>query len=94
MAKVFKRLKKSRTEDKKGLQMAYEAYNGLLTGGWLTFVLVLFAILSVAAILWFIFYVEMSQRKNWKMVIGIVVICALLTAFEIQLILLKINIVF
>jgi len=47
--------------------MAYEAYNGLLTGGWLTFVLVLFAILSVAAILWFILYVEMSQRKNWKM---------------------------
>ena len=74
--------------------MAYEEYNGLLTGGWLTFVLVLFAILSVAAILWFILYVEMSQRKNWKMVIGIVVICALLTAFEIQLILLKTNIVF
>jgi len=74
--------------------MAYEAYNGLLTGGWLTFVLVLFAILSVAAITWFIFYVEMSQRKNWKMVTLIIVLNSLIVAFAIQLILLKSSVIF
>ena len=74
--------------------MAYTAYNGLLTGGWLTFMLVVFSILTVASILWFILYVEMSQRKNWKMVVLIIFICALITAFEIQLILLKINVIF
>lgn len=74
--------------------MAYTAYNGLLTGGWLTFMLVVFSILTVASILWFILYVEMSQRKNWKMVVLIVFICALITAFEIQLILLKIDVIF
>lgn len=74
--------------------MAYTAYNGLLTGGWLTFMVVVFSILTVASILWFILYVEMSQRKNWKMVVLIVFICALITAFEIQLILLKTNVVF
>ena len=74
--------------------MAYTAYNGLLTGGWLTFMVVVFSILTVASILWFILYVEMSQRKNWKMVVLIIFICALITAFEIQLILLKINVIF
>ncbi|MCE7739176.1 MAG: hypothetical protein KAU62_11355 [Candidatus Heimdallarchaeota archaeon] len=74
--------------------MAYTAYNGLLTGGWLTFMVVVFSILTVASIIWFILYVEMSQRKNWKMVVLIVFICALITAFEIQLILLKTNVVF
>jgi len=74
--------------------MAYTAYNGLLTGGWLTFMVVVFSILTVASILWFILYVEMSQRKNWKMVVLIVFICAVITAFEIQLILLKMNVIF
>lgn len=74
--------------------MVYTAYNGLLTGGWLTFMVVVFSILTVASILWFIMYVEMSQRKNWKMVALIVFICAVITAFEIQLILLKLNVIF
>lgn len=74
--------------------MVYTAYNGLLTGGWLTFMVVVFSILTVASILWFIMYVEMSQRKNWKMVALIVFICAVITAFEIQLILLKMNVIF
>ncbi|MHA1217947.1 MAG: hypothetical protein ACTSSN_05300 [Candidatus Heimdallarchaeaceae archaeon] len=74
--------------------MAYTAYNGLLTGGWLTFMVVVFSILTVASIIWFIMYVEMSQRKNWKMVVLIVFICAVITAFEIQLILLKMNVIF
>ncbi|MCG3258139.1 MAG: hypothetical protein H7644_00170 [Candidatus Heimdallarchaeota archaeon] len=74
--------------------MAYTAYNGLLTGGWLTFMVVIFSILTVISILWFILYVEMSQRKNWKMVVLIVFICAVITAFEIQLILLKMNVIF
>ncbi len=74
--------------------MVYTAYNGLLTGGWLTFMVVVFSILTVASILWFILYVEMSQRKNWKMVVLIVFICAVITAFEIQLILLKMNVIF
>lgn len=74
--------------------MAYTAYNGLLTGGWLTFMVVVFSILTVASIIWFILYVEMSQRKNWKMVVLIIFICAVITAFEIQLILLKINVIF
>ncbi len=74
--------------------MAYTAYNGLLTGGWLTFMVVIFSILTVISILWFILYVEMSQRKSWKMVVLIVFICAVITAFEIQLILLKMNVIF
>lgn len=74
--------------------MAYAAYKGMLFGGWLTFVLVLFIILAIAALIWFVLYVEMSQRKNWKMVTIIIVINSLLVAFAIQLILLKANVIF
>lgn len=74
--------------------MVFTAYDGILTGGLLTFLLVLFAILSVAALIWFILYIEMSQRKNWKLSIIILVVNSLIIAFEIQLILLKVNVVF
>ena len=74
--------------------MVFTAYDGILTGGLLTFLLVLFAILSVAALIWFILYMEMSQRKNWKLSIIILVVNSLIIAFEIQLILLKVNVVF
>ena len=74
--------------------MVFTAYDGILTGGLLTFLLVLFAILAVAALIWFVLYIEMSQRKNWKLSIIILVINSLLIAFEIQLILLKVNVVF
>ncbi len=73
--------------------MVYTIYNGLITGGWLTFFLVLFSILTVASIIWFILYMEMSQRKTWKLTTLIVVITSLITAFEIQLILLQIGII-
>ena len=73
--------------------MVYAAYKGMLFGGWLTFLLVLFIILSIAFILWFILYVEMSQRKNWKMVTIIIVLSSLIVAFTIQLILLKSNVI-
>jgi hypothetical protein len=74
--------------------MVFTAYDGILTGGLLTFLLVLFAILSIAALIWFVLYIEMSQRKNWKLSISILLINSLLIAFEIQLILLKVNVVF
>lgn len=74
--------------------MVFTAYDGILTGGLLTFLLILFAILSIAAFIWFVLYIEMSQRKNWKLSITILVINSLLIAFEIQLILLKANVVF
>ncbi|MCK4897078.1 MAG: hypothetical protein KAS47_09720 [Candidatus Heimdallarchaeota archaeon] len=73
--------------------MVYTIYNGVLTGGWLTFFLVLFSILTVASIIWFILYIEMSQRRNWKLTTLIVVITSLITAFEIQLILLQIGVI-
>lgn len=73
--------------------MVYTIYNGVLTGGLLTFFLVLFSILTVASIIWFILYIEMSQRRNWKLTTLIVVITSLVTAFEIQLILLQIGII-
>ncbi|MHA1197920.1 MAG: hypothetical protein ACTSQF_00990 [Candidatus Heimdallarchaeaceae archaeon] len=38
--------------------MVYEAYKGMLFGGWLTFLLVLFIVLAIAGIIWFILYVE------------------------------------
>ena len=72
--------------------MVYTAYNGVLHGGWLTFCLVIFSILTIAAIIWFLLYIEMSQRKSWKMTSIIVVICSLVTAFEIQLILLQVGV--
>ena len=73
--------------------MVYTIYNGVLTGGWLTFFLVLFSILTVASIIWFILYIEMSQRRSWKLTTLILVITSLVTAFEIQLILLQIGII-
>ena len=73
--------------------MVYTIYNGLITGGWLTFFLVLFSILTVVSIIWFILYIEMSQRQNWKLTTLIVVITSLVTAFEIQLILLQIGVI-
>ena len=74
--------------------MAFVEYNGIFTGGLLTFMVVFFGILSFAAILWFILYVEMSQRKNWKTVVLILLLNSLLLAFEIQMILLKANVIF
>ncbi|MCK5410060.1 MAG: hypothetical protein KAJ30_07330 [Candidatus Heimdallarchaeota archaeon] len=73
--------------------MVYTIYNGVLTGGFLTFLLVLFSILTMASIIWFILYIEMSQRRNWKLTALIVVITSLITAFEIQLILLQIGVI-
>lgn len=73
--------------------MVYTIYNGLLTGGWLIFFLVLFSIMTVASIIWFILYIEMSQRRNWKLTLLILVIISLVTAFEIQLILLQIGVI-
>ena len=74
--------------------MVYTEYKGMLFGGWLTFLLVLFIILAIAGIIWFILYVEMSQRKNWKMVTFIVILNSLIVAFAIQLILVKAQVVF
>ena len=73
--------------------MVYTLYNGVLTGGWLIFCLVLFSILTVASIIWFILYIEMSQRRNWKLTLLILVITSFVTAFEVQLILLQIGVI-
>ncbi len=73
--------------------MVYTIYNGVLTGGWLTFCLVLFSILTVASIIWLLLYIEMSQRRTWKLTTLIVVITSLVTAFEIQLILLVLGVI-
>ncbi|MCK5304439.1 MAG: hypothetical protein KAJ72_04255 [Candidatus Heimdallarchaeota archaeon] len=73
--------------------MVYTIYNGVITGGFLTFLLVLFSILTIVSIIWFILYIEMSQRRNWKLTALIVVITSLITAFEIQLILLQIGVI-
>ncbi|MCG3225163.1 MAG: hypothetical protein H7647_11900 [Candidatus Heimdallarchaeota archaeon] len=73
--------------------MVYTIYNGVLTGGWLTFCLVLFSILTVASIIWLLLYIEMSQRQNWKLTTLIVVITSLVTAFEVQLILLVLGVI-
>ena len=73
--------------------MAFTEYSGIITGGLLTFLLVLFIILAIASIIWFLLYIEMSQQRNWKMSTIIVVIASLTTAFAIQLILIKIGII-
>ncbi|MHA1551557.1 MAG: hypothetical protein ACTSUP_08155 [Candidatus Heimdallarchaeaceae archaeon] len=73
--------------------MVYTIYNGVITGGFLTFLLVLFSILTIVSIIWFILYIEMSQRRNWKLTALIVIITSLITAFEIQLILLQIGVI-
>ncbi|MCE7741853.1 MAG: hypothetical protein GOP50_05300 [Candidatus Heimdallarchaeota archaeon] len=74
--------------------MVYVAYKGMLFGGWLIFLLVLFIILAIAGIIWFILYVEMSQRKNWKMVTLFIVLNSMIVAFAIQLMLLQANVIF
>ena len=53
--------------------MAFTEYSGIITGGLLTFLLVLFIILAIASIIWFLLYIEMSQQRNWKMSTIIVV---------------------
>ena len=73
--------------------MVFTAYNGIITGGLLTFLLVLFLILAIASIIWFFLYIEMSQKRNWKMSTMIIVITCLTTAFAIQLVLIKIGVV-
>ncbi len=74
--------------------MAVTGYDGIFTGGLLTFMLVIFTILTIASIIWLILYVEMSQNKTWKMTLSISIITAIVTAMEIQLILIKSNIIF
>ena len=73
--------------------MAFTEYSGIITGGLLTFLLVLFIILAIASIIWFLLYIEMSQQRNWKMSTIIVVLASLTIAFAIQLILIKIGII-
>ena len=73
--------------------MVFTEYNGLITGGFLTFLLVLFIILSIASIIWFFLYIEMSQQRNWKLSTLIIVLTSLVTAFTIQLILIKIGVI-
>ena len=74
--------------------MAYTPYKGIFTGGFLTFMVVFFGIIVIATLIWFFLYVEMSERKDWKTGVLISVINVLLIAFEIQLILLKTNVIF
>lgn len=74
--------------------MAVTGYAGIFAGGWLTFMLVIFTILTIASIIWLILYVEMSQNKNWKLTLLIAIITAIVTAMEIQLILIKSNVIF
>ena len=73
--------------------MVYTSYDGIFTGGLLTFLLVLISILTIASLIWGILYTEMSQRKSKRNSILIVIINALLITFEIQLILLKANVI-
>jgi hypothetical protein len=73
--------------------MAFTPYNGIFTGGFLTFMVVFFGIITLATLIWFFLYVEMSERKQWKTGVLISVINVLLIAFEIQLILLKVNVI-
>ncbi len=74
--------------------MAVTGYDGIFTGGWLTFMLVIFTILTIASVVWLVLYVEMSKNKTWKMTLSIAIITAIVTAMEIQLILIKSNIIF
>ncbi len=74
--------------------MVYTPYNGIFTSGFLTFMVVFFGIISLATLIWFFLYVEMSERKDWKTGVLISVVNVLLIAFEIQLILLKVNVIF
>jgi len=74
--------------------MAFTPYNGIFTGGFLTFMVIFFGIISLLSLIWFFLYVEMSERKQWKTGVLISVINVLLIAFEIQLILLKVNVIF
>lgn len=64
-----------------------------LHGGWLIFLIVLFTILSIASIIWLVLYVETSQRKNWKVLTFIVIITAIILAFELEFVLLQNNII-
>ncbi len=73
--------------------MVFTVYNGVFSGGFLTFLMVLFCILAVASIIWFLLYIEMSQQRNWKLSTLIIVITSLFTAFAIQLILVKIGVI-
>ena len=74
--------------------MAVISYAGIFAGGWLTFMLVVFSILTLASIIWLILYVEMSKNKTWKLTLFIALITAIVTAMEIQLILIKSNVIF
>ncbi|MCK4844835.1 MAG: hypothetical protein KAS95_04110 [Candidatus Heimdallarchaeota archaeon] len=74
--------------------MAVISYAGIFAGGWLTFMLVVFTILTIASIIWLILYVEMSKNKTWKLTLFIAIITAVVTAMEIQLILIKSNVIF
>ncbi|MCG3226033.1 MAG: hypothetical protein H7645_03880 [Candidatus Heimdallarchaeota archaeon] len=74
--------------------MAYTPYSGIFTGGFLTFMVVFFGIITLLTLIWFFLYVEMSERKDWKTGVLISVINVLLIAFEIQMILLKTNVIF
>ena len=74
--------------------MAVTGYDGIFAGGWLTFMLVIFTILTIASVVWLILYVEMSKNKTWKMTLSVALITAIVTAMEIQLILIKSNVIF
>jgi len=69
-------------------------YRGILAGGWLSFFTMIFTIAAVGAIIWFVFYNEVSREKTRKNTIIGIILTSIVVGLAIQLTLAKNGIVY
>ena len=64
-------------------------YRGILAGGWLSFFAMIFTIAAIGAIVWFVFYNEVSREKTRKNTIIGIILTSTVVGLAIQLYLAK-----
>ena len=69
-------------------------YRGILSGGFLSFFTMIFTIAALGAIVWFVFYYEVSREKTRKNTIIGIILTSTVVGIALQLILAKNGIVY
>ena len=69
-------------------------YRGILSGGVLSFFTIVFIIAAMLAIIWFVFYYEVSREKTTKNTIIGIILTSTVVGLAIQLVLANNGIVY
>ncbi|MHA1912006.1 MAG: hypothetical protein ACTSYA_09945 [Candidatus Kariarchaeaceae archaeon] len=69
-------------------------YRGILSGGFLSFFAMVFTIAAVGAIVWFVFYYEVSREKTRKNTIIGIILTSTVVGLALQLVLAKNGVIY